>query len=349
MVALAARLKLTLALAAALALAAPAAAQATLVFVRGQANPSVWMAATDGSGAHRIVSGSEPRISPDGQTIAYLDTGQGRSFRSDLMVVPASGGTPRRLAVGWREPNDFAWSPDASMVAAVLGPELGRKKLVLIDVVTGAQRTIAKGFFSGVSFAPQDGQLVYGRSTKEFSEQGDIYRYDIVTGESLVAPRPHALTNDHRSLAPLWGPKKIVFAKLMGAKTRRFGPKNELFLIGPGGGRAKRLTHTKVDPLLQGLFPTAWSASGNQLLTEFEGQDTSYAVAVNPKTGAQHSVGRAGEQGLVGTDISADGTAFLGYTGGFDPSLRHDVVSVPFKGGKATVLAKNAYLPDWNG
>ena len=51
------------------------------------------------------------------------------------------------------------------------------------------------------------------------------------------------------------------------------------------GGQVKRLTHTKVDPLLQGLSPTQWSASGKQLLAEFGGQDTTYAVTVNPKTG----------------------------------------------------------------
>jgi hypothetical protein len=147
---------------------------------------------------------------------------------------------------------------------------------------------------------------------------------------------------------PLWGPEKIVFVKTVDAKKRRYGPKNELFLMNPQGKAVKRLTHTKVPQLLQGLFPTDWSASGNQLLAEFEGQDTSYAVTVNPKTGAQRPVSKSGEQGFVGTALSADGTSVLGYTGGFDPGLNHDVVAIPYGGGKATVLAKNAFLPDWS-
>ena len=60
------------------------------------------------------------------------------------MLAPANGSAPvSRLATGWREASVFAWSPDSASIAAVLGPELGPKRLVLIDVVTGAQQTIA--------------------------------------------------------------------------------------------------------------------------------------------------------------------------------------------------------------
>jgi hypothetical protein len=116
------------------------------------------------------------------------------------------------------------------------------------------------------------------------------------------------------------------------------------------GAQVKRLTHTKVDPLLQGLYPTAWSESGNQLLAEFEGQDTSYAVTVNPKTGAQKPLGKMnnGEQGFVGTAISKDGTMVLGFTGGFEPGPRHMVEAVPYGDGKVQRLVNNAYEPDWS-
>ena len=39
--------------------------------------------------------------------------------------------------------------------------------------------------------------------------------------------------------------------------------------MNPNGTGEKRLTHTKVGQLLLGLFPTAWSANGKQLLAEF--------------------------------------------------------------------------------
>ena len=119
--------------------------------------------------------------------------------------------------------------------------------------------------------------------------------------------------------------------------------------MNPQGKRVKRLTHTKVDPLLQGLFPTDWSADGNRLLTEFEGQDTSYAVARQPEDRRPAPVAGTGEQGFVGTDLSADGTLVLGFNGGFDPGLRnHKVQTVPYGGGKPKTLVTEAIEPSWS-
>jgi Tol biopolymer transport system component len=331
--------------------ASPAVAQATLVFSRNPLSPSVWSAADNGSGARRLALGSNPRISPNGQMVAFLHQGNGRSSQPELMLVPANGSAPvSGLAVGWREISAFDWSPDSASVAAVLGPELGPKRLVLIDVVTGAQQTVAQGYFNGVSFSPGAGQLVYGRSVSEkYPPRSDVYRFDIPIGQSVRFAPPVRLTHDQRSQDPLWGPgNTIVFVKQLGGKQRRFGPKNELFLMNPAGKGVRRLTHTKVDPLLQGLYPTAWSANGSRLLAEFNGQDTSYAVTVNPRTGAQRPVTKEREQGFAGTALSTDGTRILGMTGGFEPGPGHKVLSIPYGGGQPKVLAKNAFDPDWS-
>ena len=329
----------------------PATAHSTLVFSRNPLNPSVFSAADDGSGARKLAAGSNPRISPSGAIVAFFHQGKGRSAQPELMLAPADGSAPvSRLATGWREISTFDWSPDSASIAAVLGSELGPKRLVLIDVVTGAQQTIARGFFSGVSFAPEGGQLAYGRAASEaFPPRTDVYRYDIPIGQPLRAAEPVLLTRDHRSLSPLWGPAgKIVFVKQLGAKQRRYGPKNELYLMNPAGKQARRLTQTKVGPLLLGLSPTQWSSNGRRLLAQFGGQDTSYAVTVNPRTGAQRPLIEATEQGFAGAALSADGKLVLGATGGFEPGPGHNVATVPYGGGKPKVLAKNAFEPDWS-
>jgi len=333
-----------------LALALPAAAGATLAFVRNPSHPVVYAAADDGSGAHRIARGEGPHVSPDGEMVAFSVEGPGH--RPELKLAPAASGPARRLMVNWRETSSLAFSPDSKTIAALRGPELGKEKLVLIDVASGAQRVVASGYFGGFSFSPDGSEIVYSLAASErFPPRSDVYRSEIEgSGKVFVrAPRPVRLTHDHRSSDPLWGPAgKIVFVRALDAKKRRYGPKNELFLMTPQGRSVERLTHTRVPELLQGLFPTDWSANGSRLLAEFEGQDTSYAVAVNPKTGAQRPIAEAGEAGFVGTALSADGRLVLGFTGGFEPGPRHDVVAIPYLGGKPRVLAKGAFAPAWN-
>jgi Tol biopolymer transport system component len=323
-------------------LVVPVAAHATLAFVRSPIHPTVFVANDDGSGVKKLGAGLDPRVSPDGETVIYLHEGPDHAQQMKLYSV--SSGRTRTVMTGWRDSLYTAFSPDSSKVAAVRGPELGKGKLIVVDLATGAQRVLARGYFSGVSFSPDGGEIVYSRAANEkYPPRSDVYRVPAAGG------RPVALTSDHNSESPLWGPnEEIVFVKLLDARKRRYGPKNELFLMDPQGKRVRRLTHTKVDPLLEGLVPTAWSADGTHLLAEFGGQDTSYAVTVNPKTGAQRPLLKAEEAGFVGTGLSQEGSTVLGYVGGFEPGPKHDVVTAPYSGGKPTVLVRNAYEPSWS-
>jgi len=326
-------------------LALPAAAEATLVYVKNPMKPSVFAANDNGGGAFRVGPGSNPRVSPDGDVIAY--TREGSGGKRQLMLAAAAGGGSSAVLSNLQDSFYVTFSLDSKLVAAVRGSEIGKGNLVLIDVTSGTLlRTVASGYFSGISFSPDGTELAYSVSQSEdFPAKTDIFTATVAAG------KPVQITKGGNSLDPLWGPNgKIVFAKQLGAKQRKYGPKNELFLMNPNGSGQKRLTHTKVDPLLQGLYPTAWSDSGNRLLAEFEGQDTSYAVTVNPKTGAQKPLEKNGngEQGFVGTAISGDGSTVLGSTGGFEPGPGHDVATIPYSGGKAKTLVKNAFEPDWS-
>jgi Tol biopolymer transport system component len=337
----------TLLLMLAVLLALPAAARATLVFDRGTTKPTVWAAADDGSGAHQLAAGQYPHLTPDGKVVVYAHvTGKASGYRPDMLVVPADGSAaPRLLARGWRGPDTFAWSPDGTTLATVLGPEIGSQRLVLVAVASGARRTVATGFFGGVSFAPDGASLLYSRypHDDQYPPATDLWRAPVAGGA------PVRLTSDRRSQAPLASPSgTIVFVRLVDAQRRHYGPKNELYTMNADGSGVRRLTTTKVDPLLSGLSPLDFSADGAHLLTEFGGQDTSYAVTVDPRTGAQRPVVAATEAGFVGAALSADGSTILGATGGWDPNDRHDVVTIPYAGGTPTVLARDAADPDWS-
>lgn len=330
--------------------ALPASAGATLGYVKNPFDATVFVANDDGSGARKVETGHNPHVAPDGLSVAYLH--EGPKGAQELKIAAATGGAGATLMTNLREAFYVTWSSDSKTIAALRGPELGRRKLVLIDVATGLQNVVAQGFFGGFSFSPDGTEIAYALAQSEmYPPRSDVFRFPVpIPGVVNVrAPEPVRLTSDHRSSQPLWGPRKIVFVKTVGGKKRRYGGKNELFLMNPQGKGVKRLTHTKVDPLLQGLIPTDWSADGGPLLAEFEGQDVSYAVLVNPKTGAQRPVAGTGEQGFVGTDLSADGKVVLGFNGGFDPGLRnHKVQTVPSSGGKPKTLVKEAFEPSWN-
>ena len=326
-------------------LALPAAAEATLVYVKNPMHPSVFGANDNGSEAFKVGLGTNPRVSPDGGVIAFQHEGPGG--KRELKLAAAHGGGSKTVLSNLQDSFYVTFSPDSKLVAAVRGPEIGKGKLVLIDVTSGTLlRTVASGYFSGISFSPDGTELSYSVAQSEgFPQHSDVFTAPVAPG------KPVQITKGGNSLDPLWGPSgKIVFVKQLGAKSRKYGPKNELYLMNPNGSGQKRLTHTKVGSLLQGLYPTAWSASGNRLLAEFEGQDTSYAVTVNPRTGAQKPLEKNGngEQGFVGTALSKDGTTVLGFSGGFEPGPNHAVATIPYKGGKAKALVKGGFEPDWS-
>jgi dipeptidyl aminopeptidase/acylaminoacyl peptidase len=342
------KLKLALALAAVAALLAlPAAANATLAYTTNVFHQHLWVANDNGKGVKAIGLGANPKVSPDGELVAFER--EAKDHTPEMKLYDVKTGKTRTIFSPWRESFTFAWSPDSTMIAALRGGELGKRTLYVLNVETGKLRKVATGYFDGVSFSPDSTELAFGLSSVElFPLKTDVYRIGVTAGAA------HALTHDEISGSPLWGPQgQIVYVKQLGAKQRKYGPKNELFTMNADGSGSKQLTHTGVPQLTQGLIPTAWSASGNQLLAEFGGQDTSYAVAVNPKTGKQTNLSpENSETGFVGVGLTADGRTALGYLGGFEgpgSGSRLKIVSVPYKGGKPKVLVSGGFNPSWGG
>lgn len=323
-------------------LALPAAAGATLTYSKGFQKPRVYYAEDNGKGAHQIGVGRNAHISPNGENVIFeRETKSGAEMRLYSIAV----GQSQRLMNPWRESFVFAWSPDSSTIAALKGPLNGAATLMLINLETGRRTQVGKGYFNGVSFSPESNEIVYGVSnSSDYPLKSDIFRYSIETGQTVK------LSHDKNSAYPLWGPTgQIVFARQLGAKSRKYGPANQLFVMNEEGQRISQVTHTKVNQFAQGLTPLGFSESGNQLLTEFGGQDQSYAVAVNMVTGAEKALTNNPETGFVGAAISPDGKTVLGTAGiGFGGNPHPKVVTVPFTGGKQKVLVAGAYEPSWS-
>lgn len=98
-----------------------------LVFLTpdGKAGPEgrmrvVTVDAESGKSEQFPVSGSNPKLSPDGSKVAYL---AGEKKGAELWVMLARGGNPKRLGQAGGGPiaPNFSWSPDSQKIAYVAG------------------------------------------------------------------------------------------------------------------------------------------------------------------------------------------------------------------------------------
>jgi Tol biopolymer transport system component len=336
------------AVATAAALIAASPASATITYEKGPntARPSIWVANDDGSGARRLAGGShggdQPVIAPDGSAVLFTAR---TTANPALAIVSTSGGPVRILARNVQ--SNYVWSPDAKTIAADIGSLPRNERLVLIDVASGQTRTVVRGEIEGVSFSPDGTRIAYSRGPagNSFPGRTNIYTAPVAGGA------PTRITSGHADTQPVWGPTTIAYAHYTKPKRREDNPKSNIYLVNPDGSGRRQLTHQHAAFLLTGPTPLEWSADGTRLLAEFGGQDTSYGEGVDVATGKVHVLSHvpALEFGLVAGGISRDGAKVIGATGGFDPAGRHNVVTVPFAGGKPKVLVRNAFAPTWTG
>ena len=315
-------------------------AHATLAYVKGllSGKPTLWVAADDGSGARMLVRGGfHPRVSPDGTRVAYL-TGT-RSV--SLVVRPVAGGPGRTVARGVWSFDAIRWSPDGAVLSVVTGPELGPYALKLVSPDGGPSRILQRGTFHGVSFAPDGSGIAWSRGARnDHPVEADLYRADFAGGAVV------ALTDDGNATSPVWGPERIAFSRSTRPARRGDYEKLDLFTIRSDGTGRRRLTRTEPPFLVAGLAPLAWSDDGLRLLATYGGQDTNEAYEVDPRTGAATDATDSTD-GVVGWDLSGDGTTVLATTGGFD-SPTGDVVAVAWDTAASTVLARRATQPSWS-
>lgn len=317
--------------------AAHAATPAKLAYVTGLAgtHPQVHVANADGSGAIRVGAGVDALISPDGASVAIVTPYTRRG--TSLVIRPAGGGAARTLVRTGDSIGPLVWSPDGTRLAVVVNT----KRLAAIDVATGAQHTIARGQIQGASFSPDGSQISYARSRSARL----LARVNVFVAQA-DGSGAHAITHDGRSLYPVWGPSRIAYTH---ERLRRAdAPVYQLRVMRPDGGGVRQLTHLRIPRLLSGLTATAWSADGSRLLAEYGGQDTSEAWTVDVASGrARDLTGRF--DGVIGANLSPDGRTVLVQRGYFDDPEHQSVATIPFGGGRLTVLVRHGSEPSWGG
>src|SRR4051812_6458709 len=286
---------------------AAAPAHATLAYVTGllRGHPVVWSAGDDGGGRVKLATGGfNPKVSPDGERIAYL-TG---ARIATLHVKPARGGAVVTIAKNLWYYEAVQWAPDGTRLSIITGPENGPYGLKLCDVSAGSCRTVAKGYFYGTSFAPDGSGLAFSRSfNNSFPPRANLYTAGLDGGAV------RKLTSDGNAMSPVWGPEAIAYNRGRTPPRKGDYDKLDIYTIAPDGSRIVRGTKTNPPFLLAGLQPLAWSDDGKRLAAQYTGQDTSEAWRVNASTGkAADATG--GFDGIVGWGLSHDGSTLLATT-----------------------------------
>jgi hypothetical protein len=310
-----------------------------VAFVTGSASsaPVVWLANVDGSDAHLLGGGSQPLLAPDGSVVAA-------STAPGFVLYSTSGGGPHRYFEGADATAvAVAFSHDSRYVAVVLSStdpaSAAGSGLAVIDITRFSYRIIAHGQIYGASFAPNDSdRLAYASAASSaLSASVDVH----VVGANGVGAAQ--ITNDGRSLNPVWGPDGIAFDH---ERVRRNAePAYQVWLMTSDGTARRPVTALAIPPLREGLVPISFSGDGHRLLAEYQGLDTNQAWLLTLPGGHATPLGAD----LTGAALSRDGTSALVDRGGFPNSDSAGVVeSLPLAGGQPRALAAHASEPSWD-
>lgn len=327
---------ITTLLGATIALLAAAPAHATLVFTKSNKDNTatrVYVADDDGTNAHRIGKGLFPTVSDDGRWVAWIVPGSPDRVKMRL----ADRSRKARDVVSATQINDLEFSPDSKLLGIN-----ANTRLWLYNIHDRESIKAASGNLRGFSFSPDSKSVAFGTAgrNESFDSPTDLYRFAIADEQRT------RITRDRKSLNPLWTERGIIHDRQRVRENA--APSYNLFEIQPDGGSLRRITKLRIPDLASGLVPLEMSSNGNRMIAQFEGQDIAVGFRVNPETGKVHSLGDFGEDGFVAADLTADGRTVLGTSGGADPTVRHNVVTMPYRGGKTTVLVRKAFDPDWS-
>ncbi len=287
----------------------------------------VWLAGANGGGRRRLFRAATPELSPNGSMVAVTNFGQS----AGLGIFTACGGRLGEYFSAHDGISGIEWSPDSSLVAAVVDPHPNgspfRQRLVVIDVATGQVTTVATGFLNGwggPSFSPTSPYQVAYDIVPRTNTNPNVWMAAI--GEPGVQ-----LTHDGYNEYPLWGPQGILYDHSLNSGSTEL----EQF----SGGQSTKLMR------LIG-WPVALSSDGLHLAAEGAACGVVWPLSVDLAT---RKVVHQFANGFAPFGISASGGSLL--IAGSPPSgdcggKRSVIETVPFGGGRPTKIAYGT-SPSW--
>jgi len=221
----------------------------------------IWVASEDGTNVQRLTDNRAreiyPRFSPDGRWIAFSSNRYGNN---DVFVVPAAGGTPRRLTFHSGNDEVVGWSRDSQRVLfrAAHGDGAFPNVATLYEVAIGGGQEkplpVDWGFWG--TFSPDGKSLVFNRHPAVWSRQhyrgsyaADLWVADL-TAKSYTKLLPDERYNRYW---PMWGADGAIYfvadplpndkSVAPGSAEVRKSVNNIYKIPAKGGGQPVQVTH----------------------------------------------------------------------------------------------------------
>lgn len=197
----------------------PAIHNDSIVFV---SEGDLWKVAVSGGVARRLTShpGDEgtPRISPDGQWVAFTATYEGPN---EVYVMPLSGGLPKRLTWDASRAAVVGWTPASNdkaprvMATTTRLSTLPNTQLTLTDPATGEREIVPLAQASDGVYNPAGATLFFtrlpfqGSHTKRYKGGTIQQLWKFSAGDAEATP----LTTDFpgTSTSPMWWNDRVFF------------------------------------------------------------------------------------------------------------------------------------------
>ena len=247
---------------------------------------------------YRLAWADDPRVSPDGRTVAFVAIGldeEKNDYTASIWLVPVDGSqAPRRLTAGPKQDLAPRWSPDGTRLAFVSNRDenVKAKQLYVIPVAGGepVRLTELDEDVGEVEWSPDGQRLAFSARVRdpEYEEEdekrrrprrfsrlqfkfdsegwtGDRRRHLFVVPADGSDPSSQLTEGDFEDGSPAWSPdgSRIAFTS---ARHEDWDIErvHHVYLVDPNGGEPEQLTKGEA-----WFEAPAWSPDGSQIACRY--------------------------------------------------------------------------------
>ena len=320
----------------------------------------IWTMHPDGTGLKQITFGHgddrEPRVSPDGKTIAF-DSDRAFEGSYDIWTVDVASGALHRITSDAADEYEPNWSPDSSGLVFVSGTGNAAKSIEYIDLASKKQHTVlavdpATARVDSPSLSPDGKHLAYVRFKGAGMFQDEAHL--VVTGADGGEPGYTGKAGDTFPFPADWLSDGALVYTANGTILRvdlASGEETPIAFSATIPSSRPRYVHKHYDfdsaapHAVKGIYGPALSPDGKSVA--FVALNQVYVMKIGGKPGAVTNDGFY-KQGPV---WSPDGKtlAYVTDRGGVENVWLHNVASADASGDKPAAASPTAQImPSWS-